>query len=80
MDKEGKILIVDDNEDILFALNLLLQPHVEKVKVTTRPERIVDFMESYRPDVILLDMNFHHDAQRSGGLLLARSTASIPMY
>ena len=62
MDKEGKILIVDDNEDILFALNLLLQPHVEKVKVTTRPERIVDFMESYRPDVILLDMNFHHDA------------------
>ncbi|MFA5209678.1 MAG: response regulator, partial [Proteiniphilum sp.] len=62
MNKEGKILIVDDNEDILFALNLLLQPHVEKVKVTTRPERIVDFMESYRPDVILLDMNFHHDA------------------
>ncbi len=62
MDKEGKILIVDDNDDILFALNLLLQPHVEKVKVTTRPERIVDFMESYRPDVILLDMNFHHDA------------------
>ncbi len=42
--------------------NPLLQPHVEKVKVTTRPERIVDFMESYRPDVILLDMNFHHDA------------------
>ena len=62
MDKEGKILIVDDNEDILFALNLLLQPHVEKVKVTTRPERIVDFMESYHPDLILLDMNFHHDA------------------
>ena len=62
MQKEGKLLIVDDNEDILFALNLLLQPHVEKVKVTTRPERIADFIESYHPDVILLDMNFHHDA------------------
>lgn len=62
MNKEGKILIVDDNEDILFALNLLLQPHVEKVKVTTRPERIIDFMESYHPDVTLLDMNFHQDA------------------
>ena len=62
MQKEGKILIVDDNEDILFALNLLLQPHVEKVKVTTQPERIIHFIESYHPDVILLDMNFHHDA------------------
>ena len=62
MQKEGKILIVDDNEDILFALNLLLKTHVEKVRVTTQPERILHFIESYQPDVILLDMNFHQDA------------------
>ncbi|HBG42201.1 sigma-54-dependent transcriptional regulator [Limibacterium fermenti] len=62
MDKHGKILIIDDNEDILFALNLLLQPYVEKVKVTTQPERIEYFMASFHPDVILLDMNFHKDA------------------
>lgn len=62
MHKQGKILIVDDNEDILFALNLLLQPHVEKVKVTTQPERIGHFIETFCPDVILLDMNFHQDA------------------
>ena len=61
MQKEGKILIVDDNEDILFALNLLLKTHVEKVKVTTQPERILHFIESFHPDVILLDMNFHQD-------------------
>lgn len=60
--KQGKILIVDDNEDILFALNLLLQPHVEKVKVTTQPERIAHFIETFAPDVILLDMNFTKDA------------------
>ncbi|MCK9310258.1 MAG: sigma-54 dependent transcriptional regulator [Candidatus Cloacimonetes bacterium] len=60
--KEGKILIVDDNEDILFALNLLLKTHVDKVRVTTQPERILHFIESFRPDVILLDMNFHQDA------------------
>jgi len=53
---------VDDNEDILFALNLLLKPRVEKVKVTTRPDRIEHFMESFQPDVILLDMNFTKDA------------------
>ncbi len=62
MQKLGKILIVDDNEDILFALNLLLQPHVEKVKVTTQPERIEHFIATFQPDVILLDMNFNKDA------------------
>lgn len=62
MQKQGKILIVDDNEDILFALNLLLQTHVEKVKVTTKPERIEHFMKTFEPDVILLDMNFNKDA------------------
>src|SRR5690554_3843048 len=62
MQKQGKILIVDDNEDILFALNLLLQSHVEKVKVTTKPERIEHFMQTFEPDVILLDINFNKDA------------------
>mgnify|MGYP002353361838 FL=1 len=62
MQKQGKILIVDDNEDILFALNLLLQPFVEKVKVTSKPERIEHFMQTFEPDVILLDMNFNKDA------------------
>lgn len=59
---QGKILIVDDNEDVLFALNLLLEPHVEKIKVTTSPSRIEFFMDTFSPDVILLDMNFSRDA------------------
>lgn len=59
---QGKILIVDDNEDVLFALNLLLEPYVEKIKVTTSPSRIEFFMDTFSPDVILLDMNFSRDA------------------
>ena len=62
METKGKILIVDDNEDVLFALNLLLEPYVEKVKVTTQPSRIAHFMQTFEPDVILLDMNFSRDA------------------
>lgn len=62
MEKEGKILIVDDNEDVLFALNLLLKPHMEKVKVSTQPNQITRFMKEFEPDVILLDMNFKQDA------------------
>ncbi len=62
MDEKGKILIIDDNEDVLFALNLLLEPYMEKIKVTTQPARIRHFMETFQPDVILLDMNFCRDA------------------
>lgn len=62
MDKLGKVLIIDDNEDVLFALNLLLEPYVEAVKVTTQPERIEHFITTFQPDVILLDMNFSRDA------------------
>ena len=54
MENRGKILIIDDNEDVLFALNLLLEPYVEKVKVTTQPARIEFFMTTFQPDVILL--------------------------
>ena len=62
MENKGKIFIVDDNEDVLFALNLLLEPHVEKVKVATDPARIEHFIKTFDPDVILLDMNFSRDA------------------
>ena len=60
--KRGKILIVDDNEDVLFSLNMLLKPHVESIRVITNPERIPEFLKSFQPDVILLDMNFSRDA------------------
>ncbi len=61
MNNSGKILIIDDNEDVLFALNILLSPFFEKIKVSTNPERIEYFMEQFQPDIILLDMNFRRD-------------------
>lgn len=62
VNKLGKILIVDDNEDVLFALNLLLESYTEKIKVATTPDRIEYFMTTFHPDLILLDMNFSRDA------------------
>ena len=59
---KGKVLIVDDNEDVLFSLNLLLKPHCEAIRVATAPERIAHFMKVFEPDVIFLDMNFTRDA------------------
>ena len=59
---KGRILVVDDNEDVLLSLNMLLKPYVEAVRVTAKPERVIEFMVSFHPDVIILDMNFSRDA------------------
>ena len=62
MDLLGKILIVDDNRDVLFALNLLLADRAAAVRVCQTPERVPHFMQTFAPDVVLLDMNFRRDA------------------
>ncbi len=61
-EKTGNILAVDDNEDILFALKLLLKPHVEKITTLNTPEKIPELMSKELFDMILLDMNFNKDA------------------
>ncbi len=60
--KNGRILAVDDNEDILFALKLLLKSHVELVKTESNPDNIENLLKKESFDVILLDMNFTKDA------------------
>ncbi len=60
--KYGKILVVDDNTDILFALKLLLKKHFAEIKTEENPEKIPKLMKNNNFDVILLDMNFSKDA------------------
>jgi DNA-binding NtrC family response regulator len=60
--KQGRVLAIDDNEDILFALKLLLKNHVEKIHTEASPESIPRLVKEEDFDVILLDMNFTKDA------------------
>jgi DNA-binding NtrC family response regulator len=60
--KIGKILIVDDNEDILLAAHLLLKQHFSLVHTEKNPDKIPSLLENESYDVILLDMNFAQDA------------------
>lgn len=60
--KLGRILAIDDNADILFALKLLLKPHIEHIVTSTDPKKIPTLMGEDIFDVILLDMNFTKDA------------------
>ena len=58
MQKE-KILVVDDNPDILISASYLLERHYGTVVTCERPEDIPGLMKKENFDVILLDMNFH---------------------
>jgi len=61
-EKNGKVLIIDDNADVLFALKLLLKPIVESVTTETNPNLLLHLLVKERFDAILLDMNFTKDA------------------
>ena len=57
--KKGKILVVDDNLGIRRALEILLPMHFAEVKTIPSPATLVPSLEQFRPDVVLLDMNFN---------------------
>ena len=59
---DGRVLIVDDNRDVLTALRLLLKEHVETVHTATEPSSIPSLLDENAYDAILLDMNFQQDA------------------
>lgn len=58
MSKDGNILIVDDDEDILKAGRLLLRRHFGAVETLRDPERIPTLIDEHDFDAVLLDMNF----------------------
>ena len=57
--KIGKILVVDDNLGIRRALEILLPVHFSEVMTIPSPSTLVSSLEQFRPDVVLLDMNFN---------------------
>ncbi len=59
--QSAKVLIVDDNEDVLLAAKLLLKPVVTVVHTEKNPENIPQLLKNDNYDVIFLDMNFTQD-------------------
>lgn len=58
MNKEGTILVVDDNKGVLAALEMLLSVTFKKVITLSNPNHILSTLETENVDVLLLDMNF----------------------
>jgi DNA-binding response OmpR family regulator len=77
----GRILIVDDDKDILEVVSLLLTIHGYSVETIFRAEETKDKIISFRPDIILLDVNIGgHDGRDICKQLKKISTAkNIPV-
>jgi two-component system response regulator HydG len=54
----AKILIVDDDADILTAARVVLRQQYESVETESNPQRLTTLLQQNRYDVILLDMNY----------------------
>jgi DNA-binding NtrC family response regulator len=55
---DGRILIIDDDEDILLTLRMLLKKHVAFVRTESNPFHIPRLLRQEDFDLALLDMNF----------------------
>ena len=58
---KSHILVVDDNAGIRSALKILLPTRFSDVELITSPKALISTMQSFKPDVVLLDMNFETD-------------------
>lgn len=56
--KEAHILIVDDDEDILFSARIWLKKFFTEVSCLSQPKNILKLMSEHQIDAVLLDMNF----------------------
>jgi len=55
---QGKVLIVDDNRELLSALKMMLSQHFVEVQTEKNPNLLPTLLRQEQYDLILLDMNF----------------------
>ena len=55
---QANILVIDDQEDILFAAKMLLKKHFEIIYTLNNPKNVVQLLVENSIDVVLLDMNY----------------------
>ncbi len=55
---QATIIIIDDQEDILFAAKMLLKKHFETIITLNNPKNSIKILSETTVDVVLLDMNY----------------------
>ncbi len=57
----AKILIADDQADVLAALRLLLKGIGFEIETATSPAGVLEVVNSQELDVVLIDLNYARD-------------------
>jgi DNA-binding NtrC family response regulator len=58
MNKEGRVLIIDDNQSVLDSLKLFLKYKCGEITTLSNPNQITSIISRQEFDIIMLDMNF----------------------
>jgi DNA-binding NtrC family response regulator len=74
----ARLLIADDQRDVLEALRLLLKPEGFVIEAVTSPSGVLDALESREFDAVLIDLNYTRDTTsgQEGLDLLSRIQSS----
>jgi DNA-binding NtrC family response regulator len=56
--KQAQILVVDDQEEILFSAKMILKKHFETIFTANSPKKIISILNENDINVVLLDMNY----------------------
>ncbi|MFH6998176.1 sigma-54-dependent transcriptional regulator [Flavobacterium sp. FlaQc-57] len=56
--KQAQILVVDDQEEILFSAKMILKKYFETIFTTNSPKKIISILNENEINVVLLDMNY----------------------
>jgi DNA-binding NtrC family response regulator len=63
--KYDKVIIIDDNEEILVALKIFLRKYFDEIQTLNNPSNLHHCVSTIDYDLVLLDMNFR-SGDRSG--------------
>ncbi len=72
----AKILIIDDDQDIIDSLTMILEGNGHHVQVKTDTDNLVASVSELGPDLIILDIMFPEDPQ--AGFVAARELNKNP--
>ena len=74
----GRILIADDQPDVLAALRLLLKGEGYETLTAQTPEKVLEILRTDRPELLLMDLNYARDTTSGReGLGLLKSIRAL---
>lgn len=75
---KGKILVIDDDPDVLFTARMILRPYFAEVLTESSPKKLETLLRQESPELIILDMNFVPGATSGNeGLFWLRKIADL---